>query len=490
MKATTGAGKKSVLVLAIAGVTAFAGSYTLETLVDAGMKNSKQVKIVGEEIKKVDAQIFEAYGSALPSIDFSANYQHAFETFSPIEMTGLTFDSTQALLMQTPLSVDTSTYQPLPQDHYGDPDVMQIAQTTDLLKQILGSFSSLDFDGKPNTLALTLSLSQPLYAQGKVGIGLKIAKIYKEGLDSKYKFVQDTVRASITKLFYAALLAQKNALVQEEAVKLAQESHRLTVVRFAVGKSSEIDTLVSRLAYEKAAIDRRTMESQLRVAYDALIKQCGVPESPSAFSLEGEFPKGEYSIGFEEAKEKMRDRNLVLKQLESGAQVQQQLVRLAKSDFMPMVYCGASLGKIYQFEEFGEIDWGNKGADDQKIFVGATINLFNGFKKIQKVKQAQTDRYSFELTQKMAQDGLEIGLLAVHERLETARAQLESSQALLNLAGKGYTMSKVAYEIGTVTLNDFQKRELEYEGAKIALNAALFAFHSAVVEIKIMTGEF
>ena len=91
-------------------------------------------------------------------------------------------------------------------------------------------------------------------------------------------------KGAITKLFYASLLAQKSVEIQLEAVKLAEESHRLAVIQLAVGKGSELDTLISRLRLENARIDVQKAQSDLRMSYEAIIMQTGIQDSPKSFT--------------------------------------------------------------------------------------------------------------------------------------------------------------------------------------------------------------
>ncbi|MBD3393272.1 MAG: hypothetical protein GF418_14200 [Chitinivibrionales bacterium] len=462
-----------------------AKTYTLKDLHLAAIDNSEELKVVKEEIEKADAQIDEARSGAFPTLDFNTNYQYSFAQYVPYGSDDLGMD-TAGMGARLDALYDGFA-QALPEPYATDIQVLGPAITQGTLAEIGQTFSEMiDFELPPHTLTFGLSLQQPIFAQGKVTTGLRIARHYQAGLLCKYEAAEEKVCAEITKLFYGALLAGRNVEIQQEAVALATETHRLTRVRFSVGRASELDTLVSRLALEKSQIDYRDAQTRKRVTFDALIKASGVMDNIESMQLEGDFPEDDYRIELEEALSRTRTGNKKLVQLQSGQEIQEQLVRLAKTDYLPMVYCGASVSKISQFDEFSDIQW----YDDQKVFAGLTLNLFSGLKRTHKLRQARADQRSFEQTRQQATEGLELATRSAWENVETSREKLTQTKAVLSLARKGYDISKKAYEVGQITLLDFQKSELELNGAKMALNAAKFAFHSAVLDLKVLMGEY
>ena len=159
-------------------------------------------------------------------------------------------------------------------------------------------------------------------------------------------------------------------------------------------------------------------------------------------------------------------------------------MKLARTDIYPMVYCGGSLGKIAQFNAGDRLEW----QDDRKIFVGMSLSLSGGRTHLHKVRQAQADLRSLMHTRKEALDGLELGLKNAYEQLETSRGRWRSTQALIALAQKGYEISKRAYEVGSITLLDLHKSELDLKTARLAFQAAQFDVHSTVVDIRTLIG--
>ncbi|OGS34432.1 MAG: hypothetical protein A2293_16225 [Elusimicrobia bacterium RIFOXYB2_FULL_49_7] len=457
-----------IVLTGFGGSSLSARTYTLPELLQLGLENSKEVKMVFEEQRKVASQVSEAYGKALPSIDLTANYSYAFEQYSALGggMSGGSSGSIADILHSA--HVDTA------------------AQSgsyvlANVLDNLFAGFADMT---KDQTASLTLSINQALFAQGKVGIGLTIAKVYREGLEAKYANAVQSAKATTTRLFYAALLAKKRQEIQQESVTLREEVLRLSRIQFAVGKGSELDTISARLGYEKSLVDRQNAEDSLHLTEDILMQRIGLPADPS-FDVTGEFIMEPYLVDYETAQEKMEKRNYSLIQLKKGLEVQNQLVKLARSDHYPMIYCGASLGKISQFNQGDAMEW----YDNQSVFVGMKMNLFNGFTIFQKTRQAQSDKRSYEVNLSLVQDGLDIGLKNAVNQLDVNHKRLESSVTLLKLAEKGYVLAKKAYEVGSKTLVDLNNAEIDWKQAKLAFHASQFGYLSAVIDVKLLLGE-
>ncbi len=450
-----------------------AGTYTLDDLIRSGLEHSNQVKAVKEEIAKTDAQVKEAYGGAFPTLNLSANYNYAFEQYNPFDTGGTSSGMGSVVEALEDSSIDREKER-------------GAYIVGDALDDIMSGFSGIIPETKKQSIALTLSLNQPIFAQGKVGLGIKIAKAYKKSLQIKYEEAEQDVRASITKSFYAALLARKNLEIQKEAVRVAGESHRLSALRLSLGKASELDTLTSLLNYKKVLIEHQDARSNMNMAFEALIKQTGLSESVDTFSIRGEFPSDDYYAAFEDALVQMQQQNKKLEQLYYGEEVQKLLVRLAKTDVYPMIYCGGSLGKITQFNSGDKLEWYN----DRSVFIGMSLNFSGGLTHLHKVEQARADLRSFGHTKSQVLDGLELSLKNTYEQLETSRERLDSTRSLVDLAEKGYEISRKAYEVGSITLLDFQKRELEVRSARLAFQAAQFDVHSTIVDIQVLVGMF
>jgi len=457
------------LVLVVIQLTgASAKTYSLDALLEMGFENSEEIRIVEQEMKKAESLEKEYYGKALPTIAFNSNYQYAHKSFNPLatgEGMGDEFSIAEYLQSQG-ISVSA------------EPGSYIIAG---MLDGMLGSLTP-----KKNQASAGISLQQPIFAQGKVLTGLKIAKLYNRSLLCKWQDTKMGVKAKITKLFYATLLAQRNEEAQKNAVSLATEAHRIAVLRLQAGNGTELDTLNSRLHLENSLNSYQEAQKSRRMALDALVKSAGIAEKLDAVQLDGDFPDEEYAVELDSAITRVQSENKKVVQLNVAREIQRHLVTLVKSDYLPIVYCGGSISKITQFNFDDKVYW----QDDQRLYIGLTYTLFSGMQRLQKIRQAKSDVYSIDQTRQLAIEGLELATRNAWEDLETSRRRLRQAESLCALAQKAYTVSKKAYELGSIKLIDLQDSEQKFNGAHIALNAAQFTFHSAVVDMRVLLGDY
>ena len=78
----------STLLIATAISMPYAKDYALDELVKSGIDNSHDLQSVREEQKKVELQVAESYGKAMPTLDLSGNLSHSFKTYDdPVSIT-------------------------------------------------------------------------------------------------------------------------------------------------------------------------------------------------------------------------------------------------------------------------------------------------------------------------------------------------------------------------------------------------------------------
>jgi outer membrane protein len=476
--------RKCLVVVALsflsAGGRAFAADYTLDQLIDTALARSKQLASVKREIEKTEEQIREAYGSAMPKISASVNVSHAFAQYIPYDFGGGYDSATFVNNMMG--SYDQASQDPRLSDDERSL-LLKLGPTITgvTINQLTGM---LDMNLPKNTTAFSLSLNQPIFAQGKVRVGLKIATAYMSTLRRKYDGEKRKIIGAVTGVYLGALMARKNVEIQQESVTLAQETHRLTVIRHAIGKATEFDTLSSRLRLENALIELDKAQSDCSMAYETLIVQCGLSEPASTFAVSGDLPVPPFDLTLDESLAKMHESNDQIAQLTGGEAVQNELVNFARTDYFPLVYAGGSLSRIGQFDDLNSSRWGN----DQKVFVGLSWEIFSGFTRRHKLRQKAADRDIFLLSKKQAIDGLELATRNAFEKVRVNRKRYLAMSSVITLAEKGYTIAKKSFEIGSGTQIDMQNAELELNKSRLACNALLLSYNTALIELKLLLG--
>jgi outer membrane protein len=424
-------GKSAVLVLIVMfGV--WAKEYSLDELLKTGIGNSRMIHIVEQQMSQAQDSVNFVIGGALPSVDSKVTYGH---------------------------DVSTATLPP-------------------------GSVAH------PNALALSLSARQPLYNQGKTFIGLHLAKLSMQTLLCKYNDEKTQVRASITELFYRAIIARKNCDAQRQALEIAGETHRLAKTKFAVGSTGELDTIQSGMNLMVSQFNLQKAQSDLRMAYQTILAQCIIDDSVESFSVVGEIPETSFDLSLDQVLEKVEKENRTLTQLRGAEQIQKELVRLASADFLPLAYATAGVGASAVFDDPGQLSGTQPWVSDRSLGAGLTFNLFNGLQTWQRVKRARSELTIFTLSELQTIDEIMLQAKGAYDTLQNAQMQLHVTAAVVKLAQKAYDITKVAYGVGSRTILDLQNAELSLNQARITYNSAQLTCIESLIGLRVLMGDY
>ncbi len=451
--------------------------HTLEILIEDAYATSHELRAIEQELQKADAQVNEAMGMAFPTISTSVNFSHSIKQYNPFSQSS---SSDPFSLVDTLGSYGISPYDTLGRGLY------TLAGTLDHLFDALNSMAG---DQRKNALSLSLNVTQSIYAQGKIGIGLRISKTYQSMLVCKYQESKLRIKGNVINAFYASLIARKNLEMHQQSLELLEKTHSISVLRLSLGSASELDTLSTRLYVESARADLFKAQSDLRLAHETLILQAGLTVSPQRFVLEGEIPDTPFDLTLSQAVARMHSRSYTINKLRGSTRIADEMVNMARSDFKPLVFAGASLSKIGQFVGFGDVDLGHNWHDDQKLYVGMSWTIFSGMQRSQKLRQAEMERSISYLQKQQMIDNLELAVKSAYEQVITNQNRMEAMRSVMALAQKGYELSARAYEVGQRSLIEMRNAELEVSRALSAYNAVQYAYLRAITELRVLMGD-
>lgn len=456
---------RTFLLLFILHFNAFSRVYTLEELLISAIHNSKELRNMELELKIADAHVLEITGKGLPQISASLNINHGNNFFYIDEQ------KLQNSLNTNLQSTDISD--------------KQLAES--ILSQSLSLAGEMMLLPE-NAVTASLDVKQMIFAQGKVRLGKKVAKAYHRTLLCKYNFEKMKLKSEIMISFYRAVLAQKNVAICSEAVLLAEQTHRLAVITHLVGRASELDTLSSLFNLEKARIEQQKAQSSLRIVCHSIMTQSGISEDVSGFSVDGEFKQTEFTLSIDSVLVLVRKKNPDIIKLQGAEEIQNNLVKIARGEFYPTIYAGASIygyGFFNDASDLSDPGLGNEG----RIYAGLNWDLFTGLSKIYKLKQAEAEREKFKLSQHKVIETLELQARNAYELVLQSNINLLSTRSLIQLAEKRYLIARKAFEVGSKTILDVQNAEFELNSAKMSLNAAQFSFQSALISLKLLMSD-
>lgn len=465
---------KVLILCLVSNSFLFARSYTLEELLSETFRHSKQLRAIEKKMEQANERVSGAWGKALPNLRSSITVSHAFRQLNPFY----------------PMRIEDENLGEI-MDLYNDMD--DISTSFRNFGPTL-TYTTIDYlmhelDNLPkDKTAFSVSVYQPIFAQGKIWAEVQIEKTLQRINVCHYNDIKMKVKADVIKNYLGSLLAQKNVEIQKKAVELSEETHRLAVVRYTIGKASELDTLVSRLNLENAKIEVEKAQSAKLLTYEALIMQAGIIEIADSFSVSGEFPQVAFKTPLELVLGKVRRGNYKINQLKGEENLKKTMVEMAKTDFYPNIFLGASLSKIGSFDgikRFTSTTWDN----DINVFAGLTWDLFTGMTRNYRLRDAYAEKDRFKFIKNQQIDEIEFQTRKAYEKVVLNRDRIDAIMMVINLSEKRYSLAKKEYENGCKTLLDVQNAEFELNKSEIKYNIAQYDFHSSMVDLYLLMGD-
>ena len=434
-------------------------------------ENSTGLAQIKAERERIEFMRKEYNGMAFPDINGAVNY-----VFAP----NLNGDSPSLLDGLAPYLNTGEDAEGKPADWYMN-DMILANALDQTMSGIANSMSA------KNTLMWEVKATQPIFVQGKVKTGLRIARIALEAIDLQYKDMQFSLAQSITNSYNGALLAQQNLIIQKDALVISEESHRLSVARFSTGRGSALDTLNTRFAVQQAVLRLREAEKGQRLSIKALANAASMQDDN--FTLSDSLTIPNFNMSEETAWDEMQKNNTTLQLLNQAMDLQSEQTHLVKTDYLPMLAAFASIGQANLFNTASEFSGDNSWLWSSKIGLSLQVPIWNGGQRRSRVHQAKIEELKLEKQEIQATDGLRLALSAAFEDLAVAREELLQSEQMLALAQQGFKISKLSFEIGQLTQLELNNAEQMYRMAKLAQNSAVFNMNSAVVNIEKLIGD-
>jgi len=424
-----------VLVGAI-GASATTRPLSLDEAIETALRQNKNVAIAKLGIQKAEAQVTEAFGNALPSLNLSAGFNHNIL---------------------------------LPVFFFPNP-------TT-------GEISPLRF-GLPNAYNVSAQLQQLLF-NSAVFTGIGASKIYADAAKAQLDAVTAEVVTETKKRYYQALAARELVSVSVATYENARETQKIINALFNEGLVAEFDKIRSDVAV--ANIQPMVVEAQsgqynalaALQTYLALNLNDTVSLSSSGFATPEEAPFEETAISLA-VKE-----NFELKALALQVEVSREFVHVYSSDYYP------TLVAIGQWQNQGQSASLSNWYSASSSFVGLnfSINLFNGFKTSSKVEQANVDFLTAQQRYQQVSDLVKLQMRTVVNQIRSAKLRIDAQKSTVGQAQRGFDISKIRYTEGSGSLLEINDAETALTRAKVNEIMAVLDYYVTRAEYERTTGQ-
>jgi outer membrane protein TolC len=340
--------------------------------------------------------------------------------------------------------------------------------------------------GEDNDFTGAATVSQILWAAGRVSAGLEAAKEYLESFRYREVATSDYVRFSVKEAYYGALLAGDLLRIEEKSSEAAGEAARIARAGYEQGVVSKFDLL--RADVELA--NRKAPLIKARNDYDQAIivlkRRCGFGAADE-IGLTDSLTAAAHPAGLDTVIGAMRAGSAEIKALEHAVGMQEQFLRMAKADRYPMLRLTGSYAVQTQWSS----DWlppGDLIAKSAGVQIGLQIPIFDGYNAKGKIGKAKADVRSAEVELKRVGRDKELAVRQSYLYIENALIALDGREESVRLAEEAHRIALVRLENGLATPLERLDAELAMTRARAQLAEALYASRMAQAYLELAVG--
>lgn len=345
-------------------------------------------------------------------------------------------------------------------------------------------FANLPF-GRPNTWVAGLRVTQPLYAAGRVGIGLDIADKVRETLQLELAETEAEVRLRVREAYFQAVFARLLVEIAEEAYALADDQFRRVEGFQAQGVASELDVLTARV--ERDNLDPRRVEA-LSATRLALLNLLRIVQLPPESDVELSTPLEAELAGVDvDALHEALKARAALQAARTGIGIQEDQVRLARSAYRPTVGAFLDLG----WQAFPTTVFPTEGGgwrEDWNAGVQVSIPLFNGFRTRAEIGSARSGVRQAELRVSQLQEGLRLELENGLSDLDASLSQVEARRGTVEEARRLVELAELRFSAGSGTALELSNTRLLLQQARLNEVEALLRYVGALARLERVSG--
>ena len=417
---------------------------TLDDAIKLGLENNRDVKIAKMDVEKAQAAVKEAFGYALPSVDFSAGFSHFLK--KPM----MPFPDFNALL-------NNATYGILFQEGIipFDPNKLM---PMDLKLQ---SFALA------NNYKAEFQVSQILF-NSAVFRGIGASKIYLNlaKVNLKRKISQTVL--SVKKAFYGVMLTEKLYEIAKSRYENALEHLKNVEAMRSQGLVPEFTEMQVKVEVENIKPILKKLQNANLSAKDGLKILLNIPQETN-IEVEGkfEFENGEIPPVTDLIAE-AKEMNLTIKTLKVKNQLDKEFTAIDKGAYWPTLVAFGN----YAFQGTGD-KWDFRDYQQSTVGLSLSINLFQGLRTKHKVEQDEIVEKQTAEQIKALTDATEMQIKSKYNELLRVRDEITAMKQNVELAEQAYNIAENRFTQGLSS-------RLEVNDAAVALANARVNYVKAV----------
>ncbi len=327
-----------------------------------------------------------------------------------------------------------------------------------------------------------VSLTQTLFAWGKVGAAVRAAKDGIASAEDQLEHYRQAAARDVTEAFHDVLLAKRIEAIARETLAHRERQLGEAEKRHGLGTATDYDVLAARVALDNQRPEVLRAASSVLVALDRL--RLVLAEESGEIDVEGTLEAQALELpSFEEAVATALEKRPDLSSLARNKAIYRELVRIRNADDKPRVDLRGNAG--WQWFDAGVVSASGKvwGAG-----VYLTFPFFDGLATRGRVAQARSDLTRAELDLAQARDGIHVEVRTALDRARVAAEIVNALSGNVAQARRLLEMSETGRELGVKTRLEVDDALLNARAAEANLARAKRDYLVALADLRYAQG--
>ena len=338
-----------------------------------------------------------------------------------------------------------------------------------------GSFNTGN-SGYNNNYSARVSITQGIDLFKLVPAAQEVERITRDFYVTDLDRVQNETALSVKDQFFNILRDQAQVTVYEQQVTADTESVRVTQARVTAGAAAEYDLLTAQTTLSNAQQQLSSARNTLTLAQVNLNNLLGVgadeviglQEPPTPPLTQTFSPPLLTRTAFAHRPE--------LKQADNNVVIAQKLIKLAGVSLLP------SLSIVGSGNYSGHVS-GSSPHDTASLSAVLGIPLFDGGTTRAKIKEAQADLRSQEITRDQLRQNVTIEIRQALSNINDAQTRAASAGVGVTQATEAYRLATVRYQNGIGTILDEINAQAQLAQARTNLLNAQYDYQTSLAQL-------
>lgn len=401
---------------------------------------SEEVRIARSQADQARAQVRGARSSALPQVDVGLGYNRTLR--SP----------------------------------------MQFSLPEELFPDMGDAFSGLPF-GQEHIWNGGLTLSQTVYAGGRIRAGVEIARQGASAAELQAAETGADISLQVTEAYYGAVLAEEMVRIAEASLQQAEEHLERVQLQRRAGNVADLDVLraeverenlVPRVVEARNAHDLALSNLRRLLSYPADVELIlSTPLRPPS----GDGLRAVSLPSLDEAALELAQRGSVQAANAQVAMSQGQ-VTVARAQFRPTVALNANLSQ--QAFPGDMLPGGDDWRSDVSLGFQVRVPLFDGMRRNAELRSARSQVEQAVLRRSQVQEGIRLEYERAVRELDRAGAQIAARQRTSSQAEEVYRLTALRFQQGLATQLEVNDARFSLEQARANEVQAFHDYHVAL----------